>query len=118
MSEQSIQLSNLCAQGGSGTRPVQNDVGAANLPKQRHLAADAPQGLRAREAVPFLEAGDLRFLVGGHDDNLVDSLVDAGFEEQRYVVHDNRARVFSRCLSCQPRLLSGDTRMDNSLESS
>jgi hypothetical protein len=88
-----------------------------DLLSQRHLAADASKRFGAGETVTFLEARDLGFAIGGDDDGLIDSLVDAGFEEERYVVDDDSVRVFSSGLPCEPFLFSRDAGMNYAFES-
>jgi len=69
-----------------------------------------------RQAVAFFEAGDLRFAVGGDDDGLIHAFVDAGFEEERYVVDYYGSRIFFRGLSCESRLFACHARMDDSFQ--
>lgn len=78
-----------------------------------HLAANAAQRFGAGKIVPFLEAGDLGVAVGGDDDGVIDSLVDAGFEEQGHVVDDHGLRVLSYRFSRQSDLFTRDTGMDD-----
>ncbi len=97
-------------------RPIDHDIGQVDFLGQRHLASDSPDGFSAKEAITFLEAGDLGFAVGRDDDGMVDSLFDASFEEERYVVDDDCTRVFSRSLFRQSSLFTGDARMDDMFE--
>ena len=81
-----------------------------------HLAANAAQRFGAGKIVPFLEAGDLGVAVGGDDDGVIDSLVDAGFEEERNVVDDDSVRINACCLFRQFGLLARHTWVDDVFE--
>lgn len=58
----------------------------------------------------------MRGLVGRDDDGLIDSCIDAGFEEQRDVVHDHGMPILFCCFSGQSDLFSRDSGMDDSFE--
>ena len=83
---------------------------------QRHLVADASDGFCSGEGVSFLEASDLSFLVCSNNDDLVHSLVDAGFEEQRDIVDNNGIGILARSLSRQPGLFARNARVNDSFE--
>ena len=74
---------------------------------------DASDRFSAGEAVSFLEARDLCFAVGGDHDGAVHSLIDASFEEERYVVDHYSVRGFFCRLFCQPCLFVCDTGVDD-----
>ncbi len=82
-----------------------------------HLATDSPESLGAGETVPFPESSQLSFLVGGHDDDLVYSFVDGGFEEQGNIIHDNGIAISPDSSLRQSDLLARDAGMDNSFQS-
>ena len=56
------------------------------------------------------------FPVGRDDDRTVDSLVYAGFKQERHVVDDDCVWVLSSRLSCEPLLLACDTRVDDAFK--
>jgi len=96
--------------------PVYLDIGQADLLRQRHLASDSLDGFSAGEAISCFQSGDLGFPVGCDDDCPVDTLVDAGFEQERHVVDDNRFRVFSRRLPREPLLFTSDAGVDDAFK--
>lgn len=73
---------------------IQDIVRPDNFARQRQLAFNTSESFGAGEAVPFPEAGDLSFTVGGDDDSLIYSLVDSGLEEQRHVIDNDGVGVF------------------------
>lgn len=83
---------------------------------QGHLAVDAPQGVGAGEAVSFLEAGHLSRSVCDDDEGLIDSLVDAGFEEQGYIVNHHGMRICLCGLFRQFGLFARDAGMDDGFQ--
>lgn len=95
---------------------LKHEVGQANLLCQRNLAADTTDRFCAGEAVAFLQAGDLGLAVGGYNDDLVDALVDSGFEEEGDLINDDRLGMFSSDGFGQPGLLASDSGMNDSFE--
>ncbi len=91
-------------------------VSSLNFFRQRHLALDASNRFSTGEAVSLLEAGDLRFAVGGDDDDCVDSFVYAGFEEERYVIDHHSMWIFSFGLSGEPGLFTRNAGVDDSFK--
>lgn len=97
-------------------RPIDHDIGQVDFLGQRHLALDASNRFSAGEAITFLETSDLSLLISRDDDCTVDSLVDVGFEQQRYVVDYDGMRVFSCCLFGESRLFACDTGVDDAFK--
>ena len=95
---------------------IQNIICQMALLRQRHLISDAAQCLGSRESVSFLETGHLGFAIGSHNDDLIHSFVDAGFEEQRDIVNYDDMRVSSGSLSGESGLFPSHTRVDDSFE--
>lgn len=88
-------------------------VGPLDFLCQWHLTSYSSDRVSAREAVSFLEARNLGVAVGGDHDGAVHSLIDASFEEERYVVDHHSVRVFFCRLFCQPCLFVCDTGVDD-----
>ncbi len=91
-------------------------VGSLDFLCQWHLAADASDRFSAREAVSFLEARNLGVAVSGDHDGAVHSLIDAGFEEERYIIDHHSVRVFFCRLFCQPRLFACNMGVDDAFK--
>ncbi len=91
------------------SRPIDHDIGQVDFLGQRHLASDSPDGLGSEEAVTFLETSDLCIAISRDDDRTVDSLVDAGFEEQGHVVNHDGLGMFVGDGVGQTDLLACDT---------
>src|SRR6267143_6042946 len=83
---------------------------------QGHLAADAAQRFGAREAVSFLEAGDLGVAVDSDDNDFVDAFVYAGFEEEWHFVDDHSLGFAFGDPTHESLLLAGDAGMDDAFE--
>ena len=83
---------------------------------QGHLASDAAQRFSAGEAVSFREAHDLCFAVGGDHDDLVNSFVYAGLEEERHFVDDHSMGLALGNPTHESLLLTGDAGMDDAFE--
>jgi hypothetical protein len=112
-----VEVSNLPKKRAFGKCAVDHVIGAIFLCGERHLSPDSLKCPSTCQAVPFLETSDLGFLIGGDDDGLIDSLVDAGFEEEGHFVDDYRAVFAYGDLSHESLLLMSDTWMDDTFES-
>ena len=110
------QLGNFFAERRTRKGPIYHVVCLSDLSSQWHLAVNASKSLGAGKVVSFLETGNLGCSVCGDDDSLIDTLVNAGFEEQRDVVDHHGMRVFSCGLFCQPGLFARDTRVNDCFE--
>ena len=75
---------------------VDDEVGAAHLLGEGHLARDAPLRLRAGEAVPRHEAAELRRGLRVHDDHAVHLARGADLDEERDVEHDQPVEALGR----------------------
>ena len=95
---------------------IQQAVCATSFLCQGHLASDAAQGFGAGEAVSFREAHDLCFSVGGDHDDLVNSFVYAGFEEEWHFVDDHSMGLALGNPTHESLLLAGDAGMDDAFE--
>lgn len=91
-------------------------VRSPDLLGQGHLAVDAMQGFGAGEAISFFETGNLSGSVCGDDYRLIEALVDAGLEEQRYIIQHHGMRVLSCGLLRQSGLFAGDAGVDDGFQ--
>ncbi len=89
-------------------RSIEDDIRSAAFLAQWHLTSHPSEGLGSREAVSFLEAGNLCLLISRNNDDFVHSFVDAGFEQQRNIVHHDGTWVSFGCLLGASYLLAGD----------
>src|SRR6185312_12727461 len=71
---------------------VQYDICAAHFLSQRHLVLDASKRFASCHGVAMFEPGDLRFAVGGDDDDDIHALMGTGFKQERHFVHDDGMR--------------------------
>ena len=83
---------------------------------QWHLVADTSNGFCAGVSVPFLQAGNLCFAVGGHNNDFIDAFFYAGFEEERDIVNHHGIGILARGLSRQSGLFARDAWVNNSFE--
>jgi len=83
---------------------------------QGHLASDAAQRFGAGEAVSFREARDLSSAVSGDHDDLVNSFVYAGFEEEWHFVDDHSMGFALGDPTHESLLLAGDAGMDDAFK--
>ena len=91
-------------------------VGEASLFAERHLAADPGQRLLARATIAGHEPGDLRGLVGDHDDQPIHVLVVAALDHHRRVEHDDTAEFLLGEIVQSPLEDLPDPRMRDRLE--
>jgi hypothetical protein len=95
---------------------IDSNVCQQTLLLKGHLALNSSNRICSRESISFLKARNLGFPVGRDDDRTVDSLVDAGFEQERHIVDDDCVWVLSSRLPCKPLLLTCDAWMDDPFE--
>jgi len=91
-------------------------VRSLDLLCQGHLAVNAPDSFGLGETITFPEARDLRFSIGGDDDDFVHSFVDTSFEQKRHIVNYHGCWICSSSLSCPSGLFACDTGMDDLLK--
>ena len=91
-------------------------IGSLDLLSQRHLAVDATDCFGSGEPVPFPEASNLGFAIRSDDDDVVDTFVYAGFEEERDIIDDDGIGILARALFCQPGLFVCDAGVNDSLK--
>lgn len=91
-------------------------IGSLGLFFQGHLAVDAADCFGSGEPVPFPKASDLGFAISGDDDDVVDTFVYAGFEEERDIIDDDGIGILACALFCQPGLLACDAGVNDSLK--
>jgi len=64
----------------------------------------------------MFEPGDLRFAVGGDDDDGIHALMGAGFKQERHFVHDDGMRSAFGDTANETLLFTRYPRMDDALE--
>ena len=69
-----------------------------------------------REAVSFLEAGDLGFAISRYDDGCIHSCVDASLEQERHIVNHDGLGIVARDGSGLTDLLAGNAGVDDAFE--
>ena len=115
--ESIVQVPDVSAECDFGESAIDHVVCANPLFRERHLSPDSLECGSTCQSVSFLEAGNLGFTVGGHDDGLIDALVDAGFEQERYFIDDYCTGFASGDLSDESLFLASDPGMDDAFES-
>lgn len=112
-----VQVPDVSAECDFGESAVDHVVCAMPLFRERHLNSDSLKCCSTCQTVSVLEAGNLGFTIGGHDDGLIDALVDAGFEQERYLIDDDRTGVAFGDLSDESLFLASHAGVDDAFES-
>jgi hypothetical protein len=114
--ERGIESADLVSQNRPRRCSVQHDIRQGGFRREWELTADSAKRLGSREPISAPESSNLGSTVRRDDNDLIDSLVDSGFEQERHLVHDDRPRIFSDGRFDDAGLSARDAWMNDALQ--